>query len=98
MFSRLQALSPDLLLRSFIESSDPNHSKSSLRMAILNYNFVSNLYLTSVPSQPNTIISGIESMREMALLTPGDLETHWYDRFGSLRPSSSCRKFHAHSE
>ena len=60
MFSRLQALSPDLLFRSFIESSDPNHSKSSVRMAVLNYKLVPDLDFAPVTTQPNTTISGIE--------------------------------------
>jgi hypothetical protein len=98
MFSRLQALSPDLLLRSFVATSDPNHSKSSLRVAVLNYKLVPDPNFAPVTTQPHTIISGIESMREMALLISGDPETHWHNRFGSLRPSSSCRGFHAHSE
>jgi hypothetical protein len=67
-------------------------------MAVLNSELVPNLYLASVTTQPHTMIGDIESVREMALLTPGDPETHWHDRFGSLRAPSSCARFHIHSE
>jgi hypothetical protein len=96
MLPRLQALSPDLLLRRLVASSDPNDSELCLRMAVLNYKLVPDLYFASVTTQPHTMISGIESVREMALLTPGDPETHWHNRFGSLRPPSSCATIHAH--
>jgi hypothetical protein len=55
-------------------------------MAVLNYDLVSNLHLASITTQLHTMVAHIESMREMAILTPGDPESHWYDRFGSLRP------------
>jgi hypothetical protein len=67
MFSRLQALSPDLFLRRFIASSDPSDSELSLRMAVLNYKLVPNVDLASVTAQPHTMVGDIESMREMAL-------------------------------
>jgi hypothetical protein len=98
MLSRLQALSPDLLLRKLVASSDPNDSELSLRMAVLNYKLVSNFYLASVTTQPHTTVGDIEGMREMALWTPSDHDSNWHDRFGSLRPPSSCAKFHVHSE
>src|ERR1039458_1642807 len=82
---RLRAFSPDLLIRRLIGSSDPSDSESSLRMAVLNSELVSNLYLASVTTQPHSMISDIESVREMALLTPSAPETHGHDRFGSLR-------------
>jgi len=50
------------------------------------------------------VVADIESMREMAIFTPGDPESHWHDRFGSLRPPFPFAKsrnrgmFHAHSE
>jgi len=48
------------------------------------------------------MVADIESMREMAILTPGDPESHWYDRFGSLRPPFAYAKSRhippAHSE
>jgi hypothetical protein len=31
-------------------------------------------------------------MREMAVFVPGDTESHWQDRLGSLRPPFSCAK------
>src|ERR1035441_5212499 len=98
MFSRLQALRPDLLLRSFIESGDPDDSELRLRMAVLNYKLVPDLDFAPVTTQPNTMVRDVESMREIALLTPSDPETHWHNRFGSPRPPSYCAKFHAHSD
>ena len=98
MLSRLQARSPDLLLRRLVASSDPSDSESSLRTAVLNYKLVPNLNLASVTTQPHTMVGDVESMREMALLTPSDPETHWHNRFRSPRPPSSCAKLHAHSE
>jgi hypothetical protein len=77
MLSRLQARSPDLLLRRLVASSDPSDSESSLRTAVLNYKLVPNLNLASVTTQPHTMVGDVESMREMALLTPSDPETHW---------------------
>jgi hypothetical protein len=98
LLSRLQALSPDLLLRSFIETSDPNGSELRLRMAVLNYELVPHLDLASVTAQPHTMVGDIQSMRGMDIFTPGDPETHWHNRFGSSRSPSSCTKFHAHSD
>ena len=98
MLSRLQARSPDLLLRRLVASSDPSDSESSLRTAVLNYKLVPNLNLASVTTQPHTMVGDVESMREMAPLTPSDPETHWHNRFRSPRPPSSCAKLHAHSE
>jgi hypothetical protein len=98
MLTRLQALSPDLLLRRLVASSDPSDSESCLRVAVLNYKLVPNLYLASVTTQPHTMVRDIESMREMALLTSSDHDSNWHNRFGSPRPPSSCMKFHAHSE
>ena len=96
MLTRLQALSPDLLLRRLVASSDPSDSESCLRVAVLNYKLIPNLYLASVTTQSHTMVRDIESMREMALSTSSDPETHWHDRFGSLRPPFPCTKFHAH--
>jgi hypothetical protein len=98
MLSRLQARSPDLLLRRLVASSDPSDSESSLRTAVLNYKLVPNLNLASVTTQPHAMVGDVESMGEMALLTPSDPETHWHNRFRSPRPPSSCAKLHAHSE
>jgi hypothetical protein len=95
---RLQAFSPDLLIRRLIGSSDPSNFESSLRMAVLNYNLIPHLNLASVATQSHAMIGDIESVREMVLLTPGDPQTYWDDCFGSSRPPSSCTKFHAHSE
>ncbi|HYW39778.1 MAG TPA: hypothetical protein VE957_16825 [Terriglobales bacterium] len=55
-------------------------------MAVLNFDLVSNLHLASATTQLHTMVADIESMREMAILTPGDPESYWHDRFGSLRP------------
>jgi hypothetical protein len=85
MLSRLQALSPDLLLRRLVASSNPNDSESSLRMAVLNYDLVANSHLASVATQLHTMIADIESMREMAIFTSCDPESHWHYHFGSLR-------------
>jgi hypothetical protein len=98
MLPRLQALSPNLLLRRLVASSDPSDSESSLHIAALNKKLVPNLDLASVTTQSHTIVSDIESMREMALFTPSDPETHWHDRFRSLRPPFPYTKFHAHSD
>jgi hypothetical protein len=54
-------------------------------MAVLNKKLVPNLYLAAVTAQSHTLVSDIESMREMALFTPSDPESYGYDRFGSLR-------------
>jgi hypothetical protein len=61
-------------------------------MAVLNYDLVSNLHLASATTQPHTMVADIESMREMAIFIPGDPESHWHDRFGSLRPPFPCAK------
>ena len=61
-------------------------------MAVLNYDLLSNLHLASATTQLHTIVGDIESMREMAIFTPGDPESHWYDRFCSLRPPFACAK------
>ena len=92
LLSRLQALSPDLLLRGALASSDPCNSELCFFMAVLNYDLVSNLHLASITTQLHTMVADIESMREMAILTPGDPESYWHDRFGSLRPSFACAK------
>src|ERR1035441_779038 len=92
LLSRLQALSPDLLLRGALASSDPCNSELCFFMAVLNYDLVSNLHLASITTQLHTMVADIESMREMAILTPGDPESHWYDRFGSLRPPFAYAK------
>ena len=55
-------------------------------MAVLNFDLVSNLHLAPEPTQPHTMVADIKRMREMAIFTPGDPESHWHDRFGSLRP------------
>ena len=89
---RLQALSPDLLQRQLIASSDPNDSEFSLRVAVLNYTLVPDLNLASVTTQPHTIVRDVESIGEMGIFTPGDPNSYWYDRFGSLRPPFACTK------
>jgi hypothetical protein len=101
LLSRLQALGPDLLLRGAFASSDPSDPELCLLMAVLNFDLVSNLHLASATTQLHTMVADIESMREMAIFTPGDPESHWHDRFGSLRPPfpfPKSRMFHAHSE
>jgi hypothetical protein len=101
LLSRLQALSPNLLLRGALVSSDPSDPELCLFMAVLNFDLVSNLHLASATTQLHTMVADIESMREMAIFTPGDPESHWHDRFGSLRPPfpfPKSRMFHAHSE
>jgi hypothetical protein len=85
MLSRLQALSPDLLLEGTLASSDPSDSKSGVRLVVLNHDLIANLHLASVITQFHTTVADIESMREMAIFTPGDPDSYWYDRFGSLR-------------
>src|ERR1035441_9155902 len=92
LLSRLQALSPDLLLRGALASSDPCDSELCLLTAVLNYNLISDLHLASIATQLHTMVADIESMREMAILTPGDPESYWHDRFGSLRPPFACAK------
>jgi hypothetical protein len=82
---RLQALSPDLLLGGALASSDPSDSELCVRLVVLNHDLVANLYLASVTTQFHTTVADIESMREMAIFTPGDPDSHWDDRFGSLR-------------
>jgi hypothetical protein len=77
MFSRLQALSPDLLLRGALASNDPSDSELCLRMVVLNYNLVSNLHLASITTQLHTMVADIESMREMDVFTSNDPESHW---------------------
>ena len=61
-------------------------------MAVLNYDLVSNLHLASATTQLHTMVGDIESMREMAIFTPGDPESHWYDRLCSLRPPLAYAK------
>ena len=92
LLSRLQALSPDLLLRGALARNDPSDSELCLLTAVLNYNHISNLHLASIATQLHTMVADIESMREMAILTPGDPESYWYDRFGSLRPPFAYAK------
>ena len=77
LLSRLQALSPDLLFRGALASGDPSDSELGLRLVVLKHNLVSNLHLASITTQLHTIVAHIESMREMALFTPGDPESHW---------------------
>src|SRR5208282_5477432 len=89
---RLQALSSDLLLRGVLASGDPSDSKLCLLTVILNYKFVANLHLASIPTQLHTMVGDIESMREMDTFTPSNQELHWHDRFGSLRPPFPCAK------
>jgi hypothetical protein len=90
MLSRLQAFCPDLLLRRFVASSDPNDSESRLRMAVLNYKLVSNLYVASVTTQSNAMVGDIKRMREMAIVATVDAETDRHDRFGSLGSPFPC--------
>ncbi len=77
LLSRLHALSPDLLLRGALASRDPSDSELCLRMAVLNYNLISNFHLASITTQLHTMAADIESMREMALFTAGEPESHW---------------------
>jgi hypothetical protein len=77
LLSRLQALSPDLLLRGALASNDPSDSESCLHMAVLDYNLISNLHLASITTQLHTMVADIESMREMAIFIPSDPESHW---------------------
>jgi hypothetical protein len=67
-------------------SDDPRDPESCLIMVVLNFDLVSNLHLASAPAQPHTVVADIEGMREMALFASGDPDSHWHDRFGSLRP------------
>ena len=92
LLSRLQALSPDLLLRGAFASSDPCNSELCFFMAVLNYDLVSNLHLASITTQLHTMVADIECMREMDIFTPGDPESYWHDRFGSLRPPFAYAK------
>jgi hypothetical protein len=55
-------------------------------MAVLNLDLVSNLHLALATTQLHTMVADIQSMREVAIFTPGDAESHWHDQFGSLRP------------
>jgi len=77
LLSRLQALSPDLLLRGVLASGDPSDSELGLRLVVLDYNLVSNLHLASITTQLHAMVAHIESMREMAIFTPSDPESHW---------------------
>jgi hypothetical protein len=61
-------------------------------MAVLNFDLVANLHLASATTQLHPMVADIESMREMAIFTPGDPESYWHDRFGSLRPPFPCAK------
>jgi hypothetical protein len=61
-------------------------------MAVLNFDLVSNLHLAPEPSQLHTMVADIERMREMAIFTPGNPESYWQHRFGSLRPPFPCAK------
>src|ERR1035441_2467439 len=92
LLSRLQAFSPDLLLRGALAIRHPFDSELCLFMTVLNYNLVSNLHLASITTQLHTMVADIESMREMDIFTPGDPESYWHDRFGSLRPPFACAK------
>jgi hypothetical protein len=67
-------------------SDDPRDPESRLIMVVLNFDLVSHLHLASAPAQLHTVVADIESMRKMAIFAPGDPESHWHDRFGSLRP------------
>jgi hypothetical protein len=82
---RLQALSPDLFLRGALASSDPSDSELGVRLVVLNHDLVANLYLASATTQLHTMVADIESMREMDIFTPGDPDSHWYDRLSSRR-------------
>jgi hypothetical protein len=46
-------------------------------MAVLDYNLISNLHLASITTQLHAMVADIESMREMAIFTPSDPESHW---------------------
>jgi hypothetical protein len=48
---------------------------------------VADPHLGSATAELHTTITDIESMREMAVLTPCNPDSHWHDRFGSLRLS-----------
>ena len=68
-------------------SSDPSDLELCSLIVVLNFDLVSNLHLASATTQLHTMVADIESMHEMASCTPGDPESHWHDRFGSLRLS-----------
>src|ERR1035437_5012589 len=104
LLSRLQALSPDLLLRGALASGDPCNSELCFFMAVLNYDLVSNLHLASITTQLHTMVADIESMREMSILTPGlpaiQSRTGTTDLvlFDRRLPVRNRGMFHAHSE
>jgi hypothetical protein len=62
-------------------------------MAVLNFDLVSSLHLASATTQLRTMVADIESMSEMAaIFNPGDPESYWHDRFGSLRLPFPCAR------
>jgi hypothetical protein len=61
-------------------------------LAVVNFDLVSNLQLASETTQPHTVVADIQRVREMTLFTPSDPESHWHDRFGSLRSPFPCAK------
>jgi hypothetical protein len=52
---------------------------------VLNYDLIADLHLALPTTQFHAMVADIESMREMAIFTPGDPDSYWYDRFGSRR-------------
>src|ERR1019366_3603377 len=52
-------LTPDLLLRGALASSDPCNSELCFFMAVLNYDLVSNLHLASITTQLHTMVADI---------------------------------------
>ena len=53
----------------------------------IEFRLVPNLHLGSATAELHTMIADIKGMREMAVLTPCGPDSHWHDRFGSLRLS-----------
>jgi hypothetical protein len=95
LLSRFQALSPDFFLRGAFAGNDPSDLELRMLMLVLNFDLVSNLHLALATSQLHPMVTDIESMRKMAILTSGDPEAHWHDRFGSFRlPFSYAKSRH----
>jgi hypothetical protein len=84
LLSRLQALSPDLLLRGAFVRNDPCNSELCLLMVVLNLDSVSNFHLASATADLHAMVADIKSVGEVAIFIPGDPEAHWHDRFRSL--------------
>src|ERR1700686_2590456 len=92
LLSGLQALSPYFFLRGAFAGNDPSDLELRMLMLILNFDLVSNFHLALATTQLHPMVTDIESMRKMAILTSGDPEAHWHDRFGSFRLPFSYAK------